>query len=360
MKMLLMDSSYPINYRNVKIIESLQDAYPDSVIDVITWDRDGKYKNELQNYIIYSKFSPVGKRVQKLRNLYGYYKFIKHRIGNYKFIIASHWDMLMIASKLKQDEQILIYDDLDIPTYGNTLILSLLQRIESISLKRCDAIIFASRFYEPLYAKFSGKKFIIENKPLIKPVVHSNANADGKDRKFIISYIGGVRYLNVMKNLIQAVVKIPDIALRIHGGGEDLLELSTFAKDFKNVEFTGRYEPKELPDLYTASDLIWAVYPNKDYNVKYAISNKFHESVDYHVPCVFANNTLLGDLVERENIGFTVDPYDVQNIYETFKRIVCEPNLLQSIRQNIIKYADVEDAWNVQFSKLKVYIDSFM
>lgn len=356
MKIVLLDSSYPINYRNTKIVQSLAAAFPSYAIDVITWNRENaKIKEEHCNYKIYDKFSPVGALFRKFMNLYGYYRFIKRHISEYDIIIASHWDMLMLASILKSDKQTLIYENLDIPTSNNKLILKTLQAIERCSLRKCSAIVFASRFFEPLYDRFNGVKILLENKPLCQPQITEKTMAGDIHT---IAFIGSVRYIEIMKNLIRAVENIPSVQLQIHGGGPDLQALKAFAEGRENVIFTGAYEPENIGALYSGADLIWAVYPNKDYNVKYAISNKFHESIAYHVPCLFANNTELGNFVENNGIGATVDPYDVTDISNTVTNIFNNPEVLKSLKCKIIEYSALEKDWEQQFLILTQYIQN--
>lgn len=361
MKIVLLDSFYPINSRNVKIVSSLKRDFPNACVDVITWNRENRNISvEHNNYIIYHQFSPSGHLYRKLINLYGYYRFVKKYISKYDIVIASHWDMLMIASYLKKKNQLLIYENLDIPTSYNSFILRVLQIIEKISLRNCNAIVFASRFFEPLYTYCSATKFIIENKSYVKPQfsVEHKEKVYSK-RPFVLSYIGLVRYLDIMKNLVLSVANMPGVKLRIHGDGPDLLELKNFAKKYDNIEFTGRYEQKDIPALYYNSDLVWAAYPNKDYNVKYAISNKFHESIDYHTPCIYANNTKLGDLVTSRAIGVVVDPYNIVSIRSVINNIVDNPKQLGIFCSNLIIYAKTESTWNDQFSILSEYIESY-
>lgn len=357
MKTLLLDTSYPINSRNSKIVSSLQQKYPDWQIDVITWNRDNKdMQDKPENHIIYSKPSPYGSLFTKLKNLYGYYKFIKRHISAYDIIIASHWDMLLLASLLKLDKHILIYENLDLPTSYNTYVLGTLQRIERYALRKCDAIVFASRFYAPLYDRFPCDKFVIENKPSSHLLMDKGFKAD-PDRPFTVAFIGVVRYFNIMKNLVYAVSQMPSISLKIHGDGQDLLNLKAIASSYDNIQFTGRYEQEDLPRLYADADLIWAAYPSKNFNVRHAISNKFHESIDFHTPCLFSKDTKLGEFVEQNNIGITVNPYDVNDIMRALENLANNPEITSSLTTNLIAYSKKEKTWEEQFSALTDYLD---
>ncbi len=358
-KILLIDSSYPINTRNSKILRSLKQVYPDFDIEIVTWNRENKTIPIENNSYVYNKFSPGGLLFRKLWNLKGYYFFIRNinRKIRPDILIASHWDMLLLCVLCRMKKQILIYEDLDIPTASFKLFLYVILKIEQICLKYVDIIIFASRFYLPLYNNAHCTKIILENKP--------DACGTKKKDSFtraskVVSYIGGVRYIEILKNLVDAVKDNKAISLNIHGDGHDLVALKEYASEYSNVCFTGYYKQKDIVGLYQKSDLVWAAYPNLDYNVKYAISNKFHESLHYGVPCVFSEKTKLGELVQKEQIGLVVNPYNVLAIKNLLNEFFEHPAYADKIRNTIYQYGAKEVTWEKEFESVKVAIDSYL
>lgn len=356
---LLLDSNYPINTRNEKILYSLS-RMDDCIVKVCTWNRNSVPLNENRDYFVYKKASAVGNLRLKLQNLYGFYLFIKKEVlatSRYDVIIASHWDMLFLAFLLKNKNQVLIYENLDIPTSSNLLLLYFLQRIERMCLRKTDAIVFASRFFVDLYSYFEGRKFLIENKPL---AVAANwcPPKEKHNMQFVISYIGLVRYWDILQHLVDAVRGNTAVVLNIHGEGQDLVRLQDYAKGCANIHFTGRYEQCDLPVLYGNSDVVWAAYPNKDHNVKYAISNKFHESIAYETPCIFSDKTKLGDFVAKNKIGLVVNPYSVESIKKMMSEIVSEDGILRNLRTNLKTFSRTEKKWEEEIADLKEYISS--
>src|SRR5690606_9286187 len=117
-----------------------------------TWKRDkdeNDYKYNVFKKYLFRKESQLGNKFKKISNIFSYYYFLK-KINieeNPDFIIASHYDMLFLASLFKQKGQFLIYENLDIPTSYNPFVLSTLQKVEKFSLSKTDYIIHASRFY---------------------------------------------------------------------------------------------------------------------------------------------------------------------------------------------------------------------
>lgn len=327
MKILLVDTSYPINSRNLRIVNSLNDTFGKSNVKFATWLRDNREiaKEDRDNYI-FKLYSPLGDASGKLKNLYKFKKFIKKSLNSYKpdIIIASHWDSLFICALSMNKNQTLIYENLDMPS-GGTKKMKLLRFIEKIGLKKTSAIIFASRFFIPYYENFRGKKILLENlisKEIDTQINHSNENNDN----LIITFNGALRYPLMFKNLFQAVGNLEGIQIHLYGYGigEQAEQIYEAAKPFNNIHFFGSYNYKEIPIIYSKTDIIWAVYPSKNFNVKAAISNKFHESVFFEVPGIFAKDTNLGKMVEEMEIGFQVDGYNVQEI----------KNLILKLREN--------------------------
>lgn len=314
---LLVDTSYPINSRNQRIIDSLRKVYGQNNVKVVTWLRDESSirQCDIDEYI-FQLVSPYANKLAKLKNIIKYYKFIKEVNNQFspQIIIASHWDSLVLCSFLKNKNQHLIYENLDMPT-GPTVVRSILRIFESCALKKTDAITFASRFYLPYYKSYKGKKIVLENKvPVGFEQITKNRSTS---KKLVITFNGGLRYADIMVNLIHAVGNLSNVELNFYGGssiGDAVKVIYNAAENYSNIKFFGPYNYNQIPAIYSQTDLVWAVYPANDFNVKLAISNKYHESVFFGVPGIFAKNTNLGDYVEQTNSGFTVDGYSIADI----------------------------------------------
>ena len=155
-----------------------------------------------------------------------------------------------------------------------------------------------------------------------------------------------------MSKLVDAVNGDDRFELRFYGNGPDLDILKDYCKDIPNVHLFGKYEYRDIQGLYKVSDLIWAVYPNKDYSVKYAISNKFYESMYLGVPCVYANETELGDFVDANQIGYTVNPYCVDDIKRKLGEVITDNIFYNKVKDNIYAFAQKETSWDSDFEKL--------
>jgi glycosyltransferase involved in cell wall biosynthesis len=334
-KVLLIDSSYPINTRNEKIITSLKEYE----IHVIAWNRDNRAHKPVNEYIehIYYSRAPYGKPFIKFFKLIFYFFFIKSVTKKIDpdFIIASHWDMLMLAVLIKLRSCKLIYENLDIPTANSKIFLTILKQIEKQALRKTEAIIVASRFYVPIYNYYNRSLYVLENKPCKNILAEKTpAYSHVNNNRIVLSFVGTLRYFDCMQRLIIASDRLV-IDILFFGDGPDYLKLKEFSKNSVNVYFYGRYKYADIKCIYDLSDIIWAVYPNKDYNVKYAISNKFFESLVFKKPGIYADKTLLGDFVLENNMGLIVDPYDEDDIRGKLVDVIKNQNILTDIKKSM-------------------------
>lgn len=353
MKIVLIDCALPINTRNEKILRSFAHYMPEAELHVITWAREtGKtVDNSVSGaeYHVYEKPSPLQNLPKKFMNMFGFKRYIGRQLRslNPDIVIASHWSNLILTSGFMRRGQKLIYENLDVPT-ESFIVRKLTEFFERISLLRTDFIVYASRFFEPLYSK-RIPHYVLENKPMFDVCPIEARPIEGKLK---VAYIGSVRYLPIMHNLVDAVRGNSKIELLIHGSGPDLESIRQYSDGLQNVHFTGRYSYDDIIRLYQAADVVWAAYPNKDYNVKYAISNKFHESLFVGVPCIYSDHTKLADFAVKHNIGLEVDPNSVESIAMVFDNLLSGKTDVSEIRRSMMQFQQQETTWDEDFQQL--------
>lgn len=351
---VIIDCSIPINTRNQKILDSLKKHDRDCTIHVITWNRECATLPNLSNYHVYNYLAPLANPFTKLKGMIGFRRFIKDALNQISpdVIIASHWSNLILTYRYKRADQILVYENLDVPT-GGYIIRLVSSILEKLALKKVNIIVFASRFFKELYSdKIPG--IVLENKPRFSINYKDIEMSESPVR---ISFIGSIRYKEILNNLVDAVRTDSRVQLAFYGDGEDLDYMVNKCSDIDNIYFTGRYDYSMIGELYYKSDVIWAAYPNKDFNVIYAISNKFHESLYMGVPCIFSNGTKLSNLVREKNLGLIVDPYSVLSIRKLIDDICSRKVDLLAIQKSMMDFQNNETSWDEDFLKLMSLIN---
>lgn len=336
-KLIFVEGIFPINTRSERLINTLAKSFQ---VKVIAWDRKSIYNKKLDNYYVYSSNEGYGKKIKKLLGMIKYYIFVKKIILKEKFdiIVVSQWDMLLLVYFLKKKNVKLIYDNIDMPSNANRLIGYILKKIEILCLKKVDMMIYASRFFKENYSFFKGKTYILENLPMLKN--YQNLPKQLDSYYINIGFVGTIRYFDTLKNLLNMTKSNKYIKVSIWGDGPDLDKVKKYIDNNKlvNVSLFGKYDYKDIEKIYTKLDYIWAAYPNKDENVKYAISNKFFESLLYVTPGIFSDNTKLGELVQKNQLGITIDPYQEFKVGLTNIAIGNFNSKKSKYLDNILKY----------------------
>lgn len=124
----------------------------------------------------------------------------------------------------------------------------------------------------------------------------------------LISFIGGVRYLEPNKKLIRHMTKMRDWALVFHGSGTDVDGLGAFAKAIHatNVTFTGPFLPEEKVGFYQATDFVLCVYGNESINERTLLPNRLYEACVHQRPIIVSAGTYLADVVSRFDLGIVI------------------------------------------------------
>lgn len=340
MKVVFLNNSYPIPTRTQKIYNSLLRIFKDDVdVKFIAWDRMNYNKTDKQNYI-YSSQEGYGNKMRKIFGIFKFGRYSKDIIINEDpdIIITRQWDMFILAKLITKNRKI-IYDVCDMPSSSNKLLHFIIDKLEKYYLSsKDDSIIFASRFFVGNYKKVHANKITLENKiDLLNCTPVGKQLKKNKKNKLSVAFIGAIRYFETLKNLIDAAAEL-DVELNFYGVGSDSNQLKNYCLSKSNINIYGRFNYNEINKFYMDNDIIWAAYPYKDLNVKQAISNKHFEAVFFSKPCIYSINTELGEYCEINKLGYTVDPYEIEDIRNLLVGIINDSSIIESSIKSIEKY----------------------
>ena len=301
-------SSYPIPPRLIKISSLF-----DMDVIYISWNRK-KYSLTPNDKIVEEIFDDSdASKIGQYFDIIRFRRFLKDKIKNYKpeIIVCRNWKTFLIARTILTKNARMIYDVCDVPNHF------LIRVIEKVFITKRTEIILASRFFKTYYKDTS---VVLENRIAPMKMVPKHPS-----EKLRIMYLGVVRYTENLLNLIKACDLLEDVELNIYGYGNSLDAIREYKK-LKNskVIIHGEYKESDIPEIYSRNDVVWCAYPYRLSNVKIAISNKYFETLAFTTPGIFSVQTRLGELVAKNGIGYTVDPYDVN----------CIRNLIESIKNN--------------------------
>ena len=325
----IISDHYPLSPRIKKVYASLQKIYPSYKITILAWNRKQQFVKE--KYVItYNDNTGYKNKLKKLFGLIRFFAFIKKNVGNNSAFIHLI-DFSCLCYLLYSRTPRVVYEVYDIKFLKNPILNFIRTFIEKfIIINFVDSIALASphfKYYYQSSLKFQRKIVIINNKPKEADFSYEkmkNSKIQPEDSNFKIAFIGSVRHYEILKNLIISISQLSRTKLAICGDGPDLMELKHFVKQNSYssfVNFTGRFQTNDLPMLYSNADVIWAAYPFENSNVKLAVSNKYFESLISRKPIIVSKNTKIGDMVLSNKAGLIVDPYNIESIIFSIKKI---------------------------------------
>lgn len=244
-------------------------------------------------------------------------------------VITSTFDMLVIARMaawfcpLRIRHQV---RDLHALQLEQTLLSKVVRVIERWCLKRCELLIYsAPAFYEEYYsAIYTGQIALLENLPRLSTWKDFKPDS-GHKKVFKVGYIGIVRYLSPLRNLVDAVecliARGTDISVQFAGGG-DQSSLQARVETPERFEFLGKFEyTSSVAKLHQGVDLIFAVYDRFDMNCRLAMPTKFYEALITRIPILVSADTYVGTIVERMGVGKAVDGESVEALVEALNSL---------------------------------------
>jgi hypothetical protein len=360
-KLLIIDTTYPINTRTErfkKTLKKMHDVY------VCAWARK---KSPISNgnrhldFFVYKTNIGYGNQVKKILHL-PLFVFFSLRVAlkvKPKIVFASHWDSLICAAIIKLfflGKVKVIYDCLDMPTANNSLLLKGVIKVERFCLKFVDLTIFASRYFKELYPS-KIESMVFENYPAMSILEDQNTTPSWFDEKKLeyyknnnnIAWIGVVRYFDILDNILKAI-NGTSYLFYVFGDGPELNKLKKKVKEMKmegQVVFFGRYNYSELKFIYDVSGLVWAAYPTKDRNAVYAISNKYFECSYFNKVPVISKATKMAESLKGNSSVILLDEYSVADIKDKLR----DPNDVKSF----VKY-EPDTTWEEKEVELLSHI----
>ncbi|SFD37331.1 Glycosyltransferase involved in cell wall bisynthesis [Enterococcus casseliflavus] len=334
MNVLIIVDHYPLSPRVLKIRNSMLKNKNVENVKVFAWNRNNTRVTE--NFVVtYNQEIGYGNFYKSLINIRKFLREVENYIKIYKPDKLHLIDYSVLPlSKLSKKKIDVIYEVYDIKFYKN-FIYNLFREIsERKFLTNVGNIVIASPFFEQYYReklKFNRNIVCLNNKPSKNFLNKADNQVESLINspkifieKIVISFIGTIRYKEILFNLIDVIKEKENFILLLAGDGPDseLLHEYVETNSLKSkVIFTGRFNTCHLSEIYRNTDFVWAAYPNDDMNVKYAISNKFFESMVFSKPIIVSEDTFLADMVKERELGFCINPYDKQSISSVLNKI---------------------------------------
>lgn len=254
-------------------------------------------------------------------------------------------DTLMVASKYKKTfgcKVIFEVPDLrerfiekphGVVNRGMNSLISMTEK----ALCRCiDKLVVTSpKFYDLHYCKLIPKEktVFVPNAP---DLTAFNKYRHKEGGAFTVGFIGGIRYLEQMKMLVDAAVDLGINVVFAGAGGtsSEYEEMQEYCRGNNNIQFTGRYDyEKDIANLYGLVDCVYSVYNADNPNVRIALPNKLYEAIYCNLPIIVAKGTYLEELTKDWSVGVSVGHTNISELKEALKRLRDDKAFYQSLAE---------------------------
>lgn len=357
---MLLDNAFEPDVRVYKEAKYLVEKGKN--VEIVCLDKKNKYKDKETEAIDEINIKRIFCRTEKMTNkienskiiakckgiIYFWWllKFIyqtKKYLRNKDFEILHCHDLVMafIGCMFFKDKKVVF----DMHEYygnkNNRFKDSIIKKIVHYAQNRASWIIYVNDFQKQNCKKRNKDKLIsLPNYPDRKKFKDINKTETDKIR---ISYIGKVRDFYSLSKLIDYHSNDNNsIEVKIYGDGSSYIDLLEYAKkENKSEIMQGSYNGLEdLQTIYKNTDIVYSVYDvvsSAGNNWKNAMPVKSFESVLTLTPIIASKHTILGDFVEKNDVGFTIDIHDENELNNLFNEIKNNPILLKNKTKNLKK-----------------------
>ncbi|MFD3446619.1 glycosyltransferase family 4 protein [Microbacteriaceae bacterium 4G12] len=228
--------------------------------------------------------------------------------------------------------------------------------VEKVLIKKCDAVIFAEKYYKENYTDINITKEDILNYPL-------NNNQLDSMKKYetpTVVYAGGISKIRGFFEMLKAAKSLNDrgqiFNMVIIGNINEELKNEAIAYIKENnlskiVQLPGRLPLSEVYSYYNKSHVGLAIlHPEENY--LRSLATKIFEYMSVSIPVVASNFPEWKELIENEQCGEVVDPYNIEQIADKIEFLLKENDYALQLGLNGFNAYTQKYNWEVEENKL--------
>lgn len=304
-----------------KYLEVLKEDY-----DIIVWDRSGNSNNPgAANF--YTMDYKQGKNLNYFDKFVGYLKFAKFasrilKKSDYKgaFVFTPNVGILCNRVLIRKYKKRFVLDVRDYWKEKNKLIYLM----EKGLVKNSFANVISSRAYKTFLPK--SEYIVTHNSQIIdeKLMNHFRSQRISPKNKIVVACIGGVKYIEYDKKVIDYFANDDRFFLQYIGKGYDQLGNYCVNHHIGNVYVEGMFPMNETFDKYENVDMILNMYGNHTPKLDYALSNKLYFAAQLGKPIVVCKDTYMEEVSVGNGFGISIDLNDQdgkEKLYRYFNSI---------------------------------------
>jgi glycosyltransferase involved in cell wall biosynthesis len=199
-------------------------------------------------------------------------------------------------------------------------------------------------------SKYGVEVRVVRNVPEARPVIEKRDRSSmglPEEKKIILLQGAGINIQRGAEEMVQAMQFIEGAVFMIVGGGDVLEELKSLAARL-GLEDKVLFIPKQPLDRvseYTVqADLGVTLDKDTNPNYRFSLPNKLFDYIQAGVPVLASPLIELKKIIEKFDIGTTIDSHDPKHIADRVNEIFSDPKKLEHWKQNL-KFAAEALSW---------------
>lgn len=321
-------------------------------VHVVEWDRTGSKPGiEIKDGIVFKRLrlkAGYSLSTVHLTPIWLIYVFIQMILGNYDIVQPQNLDCLLpvlLYSKFVQRKRI-IYDLADFYSdafvVGIPVISWIANHLEKLMTKCPDALILASerQILQVEARNLPQKTVTFYNMPDAYFFSSSIEDSDFIGKKngseFTLFYAGQLGYdrVRLLLNVIEIIKRLP-VKILIAGYGPYVGYFRRLSEVNKQVQFLGFLSQEKVLQFSKKADLILLPYDPSYFNNRIGLPSKLFESMAGGGLVLAPLGTYMGEIVQREKIGFVADYKSLKNLRRVLELVIgSEESCIRLLKQN--------------------------
>ena len=302
------------------------DAYP-FTYDVILWDRNHNSESCGADTCYYFQTERLAygikEKIQKAKAYLQFSGYIKNILEKQDydgvFVFAANTACLCASTLIKKYKGKYILDFRDYWQEKHKILYNMEKRL----LANCYTAVISSRAYETFLPPYHY--YMSHNSQFLNEAEISKFRTRAiKKERLVLACIGGIKYPEYDKRVIDYFANDPRFELRYIGRGYDVLDSYCVQKEYENVVIEGEFPIAETVDKYEGVDMILNMYGNHTPKLDYALSNKLYFGAQLGIPILVCPDTYMAEMITEHGTGFVVDisnSADKDTVYQKYLKV---------------------------------------
>ncbi|HLV41017.1 MAG TPA: glycosyltransferase [Brumimicrobium sp.] len=181
-----------------------------------------------------------------------------------------------------------------------------------------------------------------------------------EDKNIIILQGSGINVDRGGEEAVMAMKDIENTLFLIIGSGDVIPHLKELVKENgldEKVRFVGRVPYDQMMNYTYHSDLGLSLDKDTNPNYKFSLPNKIFDYIHTTTPVISSDLIELKRVIEKHNVGRIIPEHSAMGIAQTVNSLLNNPSLLNELKENCKKAAQIEN-WEHESKVLEeMYLD---